>query len=355
MKLGFGLYRHMLDEKHFDFARQCGATHIVVHMADYFRGSQTFSKTDQPIGDQQGWGVSEPVIWTVDELLAIRQQIESHGLVFYAIENFEPAHWHHILFDGPRKLEQMEVVKQIIRNVGEAGIPVFGYNFSLSGVAGRVIGNKARGGAQTVGLEGRSKQTDSLLPRSMAWNMLVDPEAQGFWPATSQEQLWQRLEYFLREIIPVAEQAGVRLAAHPDDPPLEEVRGQPRLVYQPYLYQKLLDIYPSKANALEFCLGTVAEMSEGDIYRAVEQYVSQGAICYIHFRNVHGRVPHYHETFIDEGDIDMARVLRILQKYQFDGVLIPDHSPQMSCAAPWHAGMAFAMGYMRALMQQGLD
>ena len=155
--------------------------------------------------------------------------------------------------------------------------------------------------------------------------------------------------------MPVAEQAGVRLAAHPDDPPLEEVRGQPRLVYQPYLYQKLLDIYPSKANALEFCLGTVAEMSEGDIYRAVEQYVSQGAICYMHFRNIHGRVPHYHETFIDEGDINMVRVLRILQDYRFDGVLIPDHSPQMSCAAPWHAGMAFAMGYMRALMQQCLD
>lgn len=146
MKLGFGLYRHMLDEEHFNFARQCGATHIVVHMADYFRGSRKFSRTDQPIGDLQGWGVSEPVIWTVDELLAIRRQIEKHGLIFYAIENFEAAHWHHILFDGPRKLEQMEVVKQIIRNVGEAGIPVFGYNFSLAGVAGRVIGNKARGG-----------------------------------------------------------------------------------------------------------------------------------------------------------------------------------------------------------------
>jgi mannonate dehydratase len=129
------------------------------------------------------------------------------------------------------------------------------------------------------------------------------------------------------------------------------MRGQPRLVYQPRLYQRLLDLSPSPANALEFCLGSLAEMTEGGLYEAVESYSRQGRIAYVHFRNVTGKVPFYRETFIDDGDVDMLRVLRILKKNQYGGVLIPDHTPQMSCGAPWHAGMAFALGYMRAALK----
>jgi len=91
-------------------------------------------------------------------------------------------------------------------------------------------------------------------------------------------------------------------------------------------------------------------MSEGNLYDTVDQYSRQNCISYIHFRNVRGRVPSYYETFVDEGDIDMLRVLQILKKNRFDGVLIPDHTPLMTCGAPWHAGMAYAMGYMRAAL-----
>jgi mannonate dehydratase len=92
-------------------------------------------------------------------------------------------------------------------------------------------------------------------------------------------------------------------------------------------------------------------MTEGDIYKTVDQYSSQGKLAYVHFRNVRGKVPHYKETFVDDGDIDMLRVLQILKRNQFDGVIIPDHTPQMTCDAPWHAGMAYAMGYMKAALQ----
>ena len=152
-------------------------------------------------------------------------------------------------------------------------------------------------------------------------------------------------------MIPVAEQAGVRLAAHPDDPPLAFVRGQPRLVYQPGMYQRLIDLVPSPSNALEVCVGTMAEMTEGDIYDAVDTYSRQGKLAYVHLRNVRGKVPFYKETFIDEGDLDVLRVLRILKRNGFKGVVIPDHAPQMSCGAPWHAGMAYALGYLRAGLQ----
>jgi mannonate dehydratase len=190
------------------------------------------------------------------------------------------------------------------------------------------------------------------MPKGMVWNMIYDPAApEGSEPPITSEELWRRFSDFLREIVPVAEESGVRLAAHPDDPPLPTMRGQPRLVFQPRLYQRLLDLSPSPANALEFCLGSLAEMTEGDLYESVESYSRQKRIAYVHFRNVTGKVPFYRETFIDDGDVDMLRVLRILKKNQYDGVLIPDHTPQMTCAAPWHAGMAYALGFMRAALK----
>ena len=92
-------------------------------------------------------------------------------------------------------------------------------------------------------------------------------------------------------------------------------------------------------------------MSEGNIYDVIDQYSRQNAVAYVHFRNVRGKVPHYHEVFIDEGDVDMIRALQILKQNNYTGVLIPDHTPQMTCAAPWHAGMAFALGYMKAIVR----
>ena len=149
----------------------------------------------------------------------------------------------------------------------------------------------------------------------------------------------------------MAEKAGVKLALHPDDPPMPFIRGQPRLVYQPSLYQKVIDLNPRRANTFEFCVGSLAEMTEGDIYDVVDHYSRQHRLGYVHLRNIRDKVPHYKETFIDDGEVDVLRVLAILQRNGFEGVIIPDHAPQMSCAAPWHAGMAYAMGYLKAGLQ----
>lgn len=351
MKLGLGLYRHQLNADHYAFARQCGCTHVVAHLVDYFRTSRSNGPGDQPVGDDAGWGLAgDPdKLWSFEELSALKREINEAGLELEAIENFDPAHWHDVLLDGPQKKHQLENLKTIIRNIGRAGIPVMGYNFSIAGVAGRVKGGFARGGAVAVGMDG---PFDKPMPNGMVWNMIHDGNAPpGDVPPATSEQLWRRFEDFLDAIVPVAEDAGVKLAAHPDDPPMPTVRGQPRLVYQPRHYQKLLDLHPSPSNALEFCLGSLAEMTEGDIYETVDLHSRQGSLGYVHFRNVRGKVPHYRETFVDDGEIDMLRVLRILKKNGYDGVLIPDHAPQVNCAAPWHAGMAFALGYMKAALQ----
>jgi mannonate dehydratase len=351
MKLGFGLYRHQLDAEHFRFARQCGATHLVVHWVDYFRSSRSNRPGDQPLGGDSGWGrAGDPEqLWSFEELSALKTEAAAHGLQIEAVENFDPAHWHDVLLDGPKKSQQLENLKAIIRTVGRAGIPIIGYNFSLAGVAGRVKGPWGRGGAEVVGMDG---PCGIPIPNGMIWNMVYDGNAApGILAPVAPEELWRRHGDFLDALVPVAEKAGVILAAHPDDPPMPTVRGQPRLVNQPQLYQRLIDRCLSPSNALEFCLGTTAEMAGGGFYEAVESYSRQNKIAYVHFRNVRGKVPHYHETFVDEGDIDMLRVLRILKQNSFDGVLIPDHAPQMTCAAPWHAGMAYACGWMRAALQ----
>jgi mannonate dehydratase len=341
----------MLTRENFQFARQAGATHLVAHLVDYFKGGARNPNDNQPTGTEQGWGLAgdREKLWGAEELCELRRAVEAEGLKLEAIENFDPAHWHDVLLDGPQKNQQLENVKTIIRNLGKAGIPIMGYNFSLAGVCGRTTGPYARGGAKSVGMEG---PLDEPMPNGMVWNMVYDPAApKGFVPPITPDELWRRLENFLREVLPVAEAANVKLALHPDDPPMPTMRGQPRLVYQPQLYQKVIDLNPSPANALEFCVGTLAEMSEGNVYEAVDTYSRQGKLAYVHLRNVHGKAPFYKETFIDDGDVDVLQILRVLKRNHFNGVIIPDHAPQMSCAAPWHAGMAYALGYLRAALQ----
>ncbi|HEX8520893.1 MAG TPA: mannonate dehydratase [Tepidisphaeraceae bacterium] len=351
MKLGLGLYKHMLTAENYRFAKQCGCTHIVAHLVDYFAGARPEARDDQPTDAGHGWGYAgDPQkLWSFEDLSSLKKEVNTAGLELEAIENFDPAHWHDVLLGGPKKNQQLENLKQLIRNVGKAGIPIFGYNFSIAGVAGRTRGNYARGNAEAVGMEGEDQ---TPIPSGMVWNMVYNASAPaGVIPSATHEELWQRLKDFLDAIIPVAEEAGVTLAAHPDDPPTPFMRAQPRLVYQPSLYQKLIDLKPSKSNALEFCVGSLAEMTEGDIYETVDRYSKQGKLAYVHLRNVLGKVPTYKESFIDDGDVDIARVMRILRDNRFNGVIIPDHAPQMACSAPWHAGMAYALGFMQGVLK----
>ncbi|MDY0093564.1 MAG: mannonate dehydratase [Candidatus Vecturithrix sp.] len=349
MKIGLGLFRDSLTKDNFQFARQAGVTHLVVHLVDYFRGKHPHLTSGEP---ETGWGIASGKPWTYEELRDIKAMINTHGLEWEAIENFDPAHWHDVLLDGPKKAQQLENLKQIIRNIGKAGIPIMGYNFSIAGVWGWTHKPLARGNAMTMVFDAQEIDTQTPIPNGMVWNMIYDPDApSGTVPQVSSEELWQRLEEFLRTILPVAEECGVRLALHPDDPPVESLRGAARLVNHPYKYQKLIELVPSPANGVELCMGSIQEMADGNIYETLDSLSRQHKICYVHFRNVKGKVPYYYEVFLDEGDIDMIRALRILQRNGYDGVLVPDHTPEMSTDAPWHTGMAYALGYMRGTLQ----
>lgn len=350
MKIGLGLYRHLLTTANFRFARQAGATHIVAHFTDYERHANLLS-TGTGTG---AWGISRnrDRLWTYEDLFSLRRAINAEGLELAALENFDPAHWYDILLDGPRKHEQMAYLKQLIRNMGRVGISIMGYYFSVAGVWGRSEVAAARGGAISVGFARDRLSEQTPIPNGMVFNMIYDPEAPpGVIGSISEDEMWERLQWFLNELIPVAEEAGVVLAAHPDDPPITPLRHTGRLITRPEHYQRLRDLYPSPANKFEFCIGTLSEMpSNGmSVYEAITSYSPY--IAYVHFRNVRGKVPDYVEVFVDEGDTDMVRVLQLLIEAGYDGVIIPDHSPQMTCKAPWHAGMAYTLGWMRGALR----
>ena len=348
MKLGLGLYRHLLTTENFRFAKQIGCTHLIVHLAEYYK--KILPATNEKIN--YGRSTANDSVWELDSLLRLKAAAAAEGLEIYGIENFSPADWYDILLDGPNKAVQMEKLKRIITNVGKAGIKSFGYNFSIAGVWGHQKLPVARGGAISSCFHASQLKIDEPIPNGEVWNMTYDPDApDGYVPRITYDELWQRLEWFLKRILPVAEDAGVEMALHPDDPPMPMLRNTPRLIYQPELYQKLIDLVPSPSNKLEFCMGSIQEMTHGNIYDAIEQYASRQKISYVHFRNVVGKVPDYNEVFVDEGDIDMVKALRILKRCHFSGVIIPDHTPEITCGAPWHAGMAYALGYMKAALK----
>ena len=348
MKLGLGLYRHMLTDDYFAFARQAGCTHLIVHLADYY-SNQIVTATNDKVNYGKSKAMEE--IWTAEAMIALQEKANKHGLTIYGIENFSPADWYDVLLDGPKRKIQMEHLKEIIRNTGKAGIHAFGYNFSLAGVWGHQKEQSGRGGAYGTCFDAAKINVDAAIPKGEIWNMTYEIGDGSIIASITSQELWDRLDRFLKEILPVAEEAGVEMALHPDDPPMESLRQTPRMVYQPELYQKVIDFSNSPNNKLEFCMGSIQEMTHGNIYDAIMQYGKQNRISYVHFRNVKGKVPKYHEVFVDDGDIDMLKALALLEQCGFDGVIVPDHTPEMLCQAPWHAGMAFALGYMRAALQ----
>ena len=349
MKLGFGLYRNSLNSDNFKFVNQIGATHVVAHLTNYFSGSNPEISS----GNSDGWGVcdNEP-IWSFEFLNSLKKEMNDHDLQLEALENFNPLHWHDVLLDGPKKDEQLENLKRLLQNMGKVGIPIMGYCFSIAGVWGWERGNYARGNAESVALIEGSRDFQEPIPDGMVWNMRYRTgEANKFVPETTEEEVWQRYNYFLNKLLPVAEENNVILAAHPNDPPLPIMRKTARVLKNPSEYINLINMNKSPNNKIEMCLGSIQEMTETGLESYVDKFSKEDRIGYIHFRNVKGKVPNYIEAFVDEGDINMVNIIKILKKNNYKGVIIPDHTPALNCDAPWHAGMAYAVGYIKALMQ----
>jgi mannonate dehydratase len=317
MKLGLKFGLEALTQDNLRFAQQMGVTHIVVH---------------GPRLGNQGYH-------DFFELLRLKKFIESFDLEFVAIENLPGDHWNGIALANDQCETQIRNVCTTIEHMGKVGIPILGYYFSLSGVAGHWRAYESGGGRGGAGL------------KSFDYDLVKDaPDVDG--APVSVEEMWQRLAYFLERVVPVAENAGVKLAAHQDDPPAAMLFGTGRLLTNHDAMQRLIDLVPSPCNGLEFCQGTVAEMGPDIAIDAIRRFAGQNKIFYVHFRNVRGKFPKFDEVFIDEGDVNMIAALKAYKDAGYDGVITPDHTPRVIGDEPYgHRGRAFALGYIRAGMQ----
>jgi mannonate dehydratase len=168
--------------------------------------------------------------------------------------------------------------------------------------------------------------------------------------------MWANLEHWIKIITPIAEEEGIRLGIHPCDPPVPILGGIPQLLRDFDSYKRLIEIYPSDCNAIEFCQGTMSEMAETDpakdIYGKIRYFGSRNKILYVHFRNVSGTVPTFKEEFVNTGYVDMFKAMEIYYDCGFDSFFIDDHVPQTYQDTPWgHRGRAFANGYIQALIE----
>ncbi len=335
MKLGLGIHTHNWNDEHLVFARQLGCETVVAHL---------------PLGAGDG-------VWHAEDLARIKHDAERHGLMLAAIENLHPTHWDRVLLGEDGRGEQIANVQRTIRNMGEVGIPCLGYYFSIVGVWGHWRDAQrrgtGRGGAGVRSFDVEKVPTQEPPGNACVWGPTPLPTraSEGTIPPTDTETMWGRLAYFLEAVIPTAEEAGVTLAAHQDDPPVPALRGIARLLTSPDAMQRLLDLVPSERNQLEFCQGTVSEMAGVDVPATIRRFASQGKIAYVHFRNVSGTVPRFDEVFLDEGYVDMLEALRTYHDCGFEGTLIPDHTPFIHLEPAWEMGMAYALGYMRAGLQ----
>jgi mannonate dehydratase len=235
--------------------------------------------------------------------------------------------------------------------MGEAEVPILCYNFMAGTDWVRTrLDAPERGGAKVTAFDLREVGRAALLTHDASEaSSAAEPPGEGI----TAEQLWDNLQRLLQALLPVAEQAGVALAMHPDDPPLPALLGRARIMNSLENFQRLLRLAPSPANGVCFCQGTFAEMGV-DIPAAIAALGPH--IRYVHFRDVRGASDRFVETFHDNGPTDMAAAMRAYRDAGFDGPLRPDHVPQLAGeddGEPGYTmqGRLFAYGYMRGLMQ----
>lgn len=273
-------------------------------------------------------------------LLDIKEKVEAQGLKLTALERKIP----HLKFvhglEG--RDEQIEDFKTLIRNMAKADMEVLCYNWMPNEDWQRTSCDVLeRGGA---------KVTEFNLAE--VENNVTDadgtPDVQ-----TPADQLWENLEYFLKEVVPVAEQEGIKLAIHPDDPPLPNLLGQDRIIISNAAFKRVVDLVPSEVNGICYCCGSLAPAGE-DVVAGVKELGKW--IHFAHARNVKGTADHFQETWHDTGDIDMFAFIKAFEEVGFKGTIRPDHAPSLvgeTNETPGYEmlGRLFASGYLKGLMQ----
>jgi mannonate dehydratase len=314
-----------------------------------------------------------------DAIALVRDAKDTHGLSLEIIENVPPRFLFGVWDFNDETADAAAIALRndrvaafcdTVRALGAAGIRVLGFHWMPLGVWRTSVDNSGRGGAVVtafdagdVGTEGKrcfvARREDYAGADSGAlWQPVEETEAQAVDERLSEEQMWTNYEFFLKTVLPVAAEAGVRLAQHPDDPPVPQLGGVARIFRSVDAFKRAEAIAAStpggEAWGLELCLGTISEMEGGaaDVAAMIDHFGPRDRIVYVHFRDVKGSVPSFEECFIGEGNYDPAKVLLQLQAVGFDGILLDDHVPHMDNDTDWdHMGRAHAIGYIQGLLR----
>ncbi len=284
---------------------------------------------------QRGPVGAQPPAWNEDELRRIIHQIEAAGL--QPVQANLPLSGN-ILMGRDGAAADLAIVKQNIRLAGKLGLQTLTYNFTALRAS---EGYGARLGQGRGGADLRDFDHDRIAA-------LPPLPAVG---EQSMDAMWERIDHFLRAAIPVAEAAAVRLAVHPNDPPIPTYRGVAQPLGTLAGLKQLVALVDSPANCLFFDTGVTTEMGE-DAAAAIDYFGQRGRIGAVHFRNVRVDTPYYRylETFQDEGECDMVACMAALHRTGYHGLIEPDHTPGIEGdTADTRIGWAFAVGQMIAL------
>lgn len=283
---------------------------------------------------------NDPPPWDYMQLMMIKERFHDAGLDLQVIESAPFSLIEPIKVAAPDREEKLERFCELIENMGRLDIRVMCHNFmAVHGPLRTSFTTPGRGGARVM---------------SYHHELMRDAPLTAFGRIT-EDELWENMEYFLRRVVPVAESAGVRLAVHPDDPPISPIRGVARILITPDALQRVIDLVPSPSNGITFCQGTISSMG-ADVPHEIRRFGRQRAIHFVHFRDVRGTPDHFDETFHDEGQTDMFEAVRAYQEVGYTGPMRVDHVPTMvgeENLTPGYEvmGRLYAIGYAKGLME----
>lgn len=285
--------------------------------------------------------------WSAEMLIGMRERFDRHGINLEMIHiplssgsAFSNPAGAVFLAPSEERERQIDRLCEIVRMASQAGLRGLNYNITILGHL-RTESRYGRGGARLSSFD------YAKLDQSLG-------EFEG--GAADADTMWERIQYWLERIMPVAEEYRIQMACHPSDPGIGDVtfRGVARVMGMVDGLKKFVELYDSPYNGLNFCLGTISESLENpgeEIYDVIRWFGRRRKIFNLHFRNIRGGFRDFVEVFPDEGDVDMLKALRTFDEVGYEYMIMPDHVPGISGAEPAQVAFAYTYGYIHALLQ----